>query len=102
MAAAEFNASEYITHHLTHGAKQIGDGGFWTLHFDSLAVSILLGFVGIGFFWWVARGATAGVPGRLQAFVEWMMGFIDNQAKGIFRHGDRNKFVAPLALTVFV
>ena len=101
-AGSEFNATEYISHHLTHGAKQLGDGGFWTLHFDSLAVSILLGLIGIGFFWWVARGATSGVPGRRQAFVEWLITFVDDQAKGIFRHGDRSKFVAPTALTVFV
>jgi len=100
--AAELNPTEYISHHLTHGAKQLGDGGFWTLHFDSLAVSVLLGVAGIGFIWWAARGATAGVPGRRQAFVEWLMTFIDNQAKGIFKHGDRNKFVTPVALTVFV
>ena len=100
--AAELNPTEYISHHLTHGAKQLGDGGFWTLHLDSLAVSVLLGVAGIGFIWWVARGATAGVPGRRQAFVEWLMTFIDNQAKGIFKHGDRNKFVTPVALTVFV
>ena len=101
-AGSEFNATEYISHHLTHGAKQLGDGGFWTLHFDSLAVSILLGLVGIGFIWWVARAATSGVPGRRQAFVELLMGFIDDQAKGIFRHGNRHDFVAPTALTVFV
>jgi F-type H+-transporting ATPase subunit a len=101
-AGSEFNPSEYISHHLTHGAKQIGDGGFWTVHFDSLAVSILLGVIGLGFIWWVVRGATSGVPSRRQAFVELLVGFIDNQAKGIFRHGDRNAFVAPAALTVFV
>jgi F-type H+-transporting ATPase subunit a len=100
--AADFNPTEYISHHLTHGAKQLGDGGFWTIHFDSLAVSILLGVIGLGFFWWVARGATSGVPGRRQAFVEWLMAFVDEQAKGIFRRGDRSKFVAPTALTVFV
>ena len=101
-AGSEFNATEYISHHLTHGAKQVGDGGFWTIHFDSLSVSIVLGLVGIGFIWWVARGATSGVPGRRQAFVELLMGFIDDQAKGIFRHGNRHDFVAPTALTVFV
>jgi F-type H+-transporting ATPase subunit a len=100
--AAELNPTEYISHHLTHGARQLGDGGFWTIHFDSLAVSILLGLVGIGFIWWVARGATSGLPGRRQAFVELLIGFVDDQAKGIFRHGDRNAFVAPTALTVFV
>ena len=101
-AGNEMNPTEYIGHHLTHGTKQFGDGGFWTIHFDSLAVSILLGLVGIGFIWWVVRGATSGVPGRRQAFVEVLVSFIDNQAKGIFRAGDRNQFVAPAALTVFV
>jgi F-type H+-transporting ATPase subunit a len=100
--AAELTPTEYITHHLTHGSKQLGDGGFWTIHFDSLAVAAVLGLVGIGFIWWIVRGATSGVPNRRQAFVELLVGFIDNQAKGIFRHGDRNKFVAPAALTVFV
>ena len=99
---AELTPTQYIAHHLTHGSKQLGDGGFWTIHFDSLAVATVLGLVGIGFIWWVVRGATSGVPNRRQAFVELLVGFIDNQAKGIFRHGDRNKFVAPAALTVFV
>jgi F-type H+-transporting ATPase subunit a len=101
-AGKELNPTEYIGHHLTHGTKQFGDGGFWTINFDSLSVSILLGLVGLGFIWWVVRGATSGVPNRRQAFVELLIGFIDDQAKGIFRHGDRNAFVAPAALTVFV
>jgi F-type H+-transporting ATPase subunit a len=101
-AGSEMNPTEYIGHHLTHDAKAIGDGGFWTLHVDSLSVSILLGFVGLGFLWWIVRGATSGVPNRRQAFVELLFGFVDDQAKGIFKHGDRNKFVTPAALTVFV
>jgi F-type H+-transporting ATPase subunit a len=101
-AGQELNPTEYIGHHLTHGTKQFGDGGFWTINFDSLSVSILLGLIGIGFIWWVVRGATPGVPSKRQAFVELLVGFIDAQAKGIFRHGDRNAFVAPAALTVFV
>ena len=101
-AGNEMNPTEYIGHHLTHGTKQFGDGGFWTLHFDSLAVSILLGLFGIGFIWWVVRGATSGVPNRRQAFVEVLVSFVDDQAKGIFRAGDRHQFVAPAALTVFI
>src|SRR3954466_11590676 len=98
----ELTPTEYIGHHLTHGAHQIGDGGFFTLHFDSIAVAILLGFVGVGFIWWVVRGATSGVPTRRQAFVEVLLDFIDEQAKGIFHHGARHRFVSPLALTVFI
>ena len=101
MAAQYANPSEYIGHHLTFAAKSVGEGGFWTLHLDSIIVGILLGFVGIGFFWWVARGATPGVPTKRQAFVELCFQFIDDSVKGIF-HGDRHQFVAPLALTVFV
>jgi F-type H+-transporting ATPase subunit a len=101
-AGKELNPSDYIGHHLTFFTKPIGDGGFWTLHLDSLLVSILLGFVGLGFIWWVVKGATSGVPGKRQAFVELLFDFIDEQAKGIFHHGDRHRFVAPAALTVFV
>jgi F-type H+-transporting ATPase subunit a len=98
-AASELTPSGYIRHHLT--SFSVGDGGFWSLNVDSIAVSILLGFVGMGFIWWVVRGATAGVPGKRQAAVEWLIDFVDEQAKGIFHHGDRHRFVAPLALTVF-
>ena len=101
-AGKELTPTEYISHHLTHGTAKLGDGGFWTLHVDSLVVSILLGFVGIGFLWWVVKGATAGVPGKRQAFVELLFDFIDEQAKGIFHHGNRHAFIAPAALTVFV
>jgi F-type H+-transporting ATPase subunit a len=102
-AGTEMNPTDYIGHHLTHDARPfLGEGGFWTLHVDSLSVAILLGFVGMGLIWWVVRGATSGVPNKRQAFVELLFGFIDDQAKGIFKHGDRNSFVAPAALTVFV
>lgn len=98
----ELSPTQYIGHHLTHGTAQFGDGGFWTLHFDSIAVAILLGFVGVGFIWWVARGATSGVPGKRQAFVELLFNFVDTQARSIFKHGDHNKFIGPAALTVFI
>ena len=101
MAAHYDTPSEYIGHHLTFFSKPIGEGGFWTLNVDSLVVAVILGFVGIGFFWWVAKGATSGVPTKRQAFVELCFDFIHAQVKGIF-HGDSHKFVAPLALTVFV
>jgi len=102
MAAHYENPSEYIEHHLTFFTKEVGErGGFWTLNVDSIVVALALGFVGIGFFWWVARGATTGVPTKRQAFVELCFDFITDQVKGIF-HGDPHKFVAPLALTVFV
>ncbi len=101
-ADIELTPTEYIGHHLTHGARQFGDGGFWTIHYDSLITAVLLGFVGLGFLWWIVRGATSGVPGKRQAFVELLVGFVNEQARGIFKHGDSDKFLAPAALTVFV
>ena len=93
--------TSYINHHLSFNAYDVG-GGFWTIHLDTLITSLFLGVVAFGFLWWVVRGATSGVPGRRQAFVEILFDFINEQARGIFTHSDTNKFVAPLALTVFV
>jgi F-type H+-transporting ATPase subunit a len=93
--------AKYIEHHLTFDAKVIGDGGFWTLHMDTLIMSWILGIVAFGLVWWVVRGATAGVPGKRQAFVEVLVDFVDSQVKGIF-HGNRHAFIAPTALTVFI
>ena len=101
-AGKELNPTEYIGHHLTHGTKQFGDGGFWTLNVDSLAVSD---------------------PARLRRHRLHLVGGARRdlrraeQAPGVRRaadrlrrrpgeghlpHGDRNAFVAPAALTVFV
>jgi F-type H+-transporting ATPase subunit a len=101
-ASSDLTPSEYIQHHLTFFTKQVGEGGFWSVNLDSLIVSILLGVVGVGVIWWVVRGATSGVPNRRQALVELLIDFVDEQAKSAFSHGDRHRFVAPLALTVFV
>jgi len=101
-AGTELTPTEYIGHHLTFLAEPIGKGGFWTLHVDSLVTAVILGVVGMGFFWWIVRSATSGVPNKRQALVELAFEFIDEQVKGIFTHGDRSKFVAPAALTVFV
>jgi len=98
----ELTPTQYIGHHLAQDAMQFGDGAFWTIHIDSLVVAVLMGMVGIGFVWWIVRGATAGVPNKRQAFVELLVGFVDDQAKGIFKHGDRKKILAPAARTVFV
>jgi F-type H+-transporting ATPase subunit a len=93
--------SEYITHHLTFNSKPVGDGSFWMLNYDSLIMSVILGVLVMGLIWWVARGATSGVPSKGQAFVELVFGFVDEQVKNIF-HGDRHSFIAPTALTVFL
>lgn len=89
----------YIQHHLTFLAKS-GDTPFWTLHVDTLVTSLVLGVIVFGFLYSVVRGATAGVPTKRQAFVELAIDFVNAQARSMF-HGDI-RFLAPLALTVFV
>ncbi len=93
-------ASGYIGHHLTFMTKPLGGGAFWTLNVDTLITALILGVVTFGFMRWVVAGATAGVPGRRQAFIELAIEFVNNQVKDIFHHD--MKFMAPLALTVFV
>ena len=90
------NATEYIVHHLTN--LHVGEG-FWNLHLDSIFYAVTLGVLFAGSFWFAARGATAGVPGRWQNFVEIMVEFVDTQVKDSF-HGS-SKLIAPLALTIF-
>jgi F-type H+-transporting ATPase subunit a len=99
-AGQELNPTSYIQHHLSFFQKPIADGPFWVLHVDTLAVAVLMGMIGMGLLWWFVRGATAGVPNKRQAFAEILIGFIDDQVKGI-HPGDRS-VVGPIALTVFV
>ena len=100
MAAADLTPTSYLGHHLTNRTVALGEGAFWTLNLDTVVTAAFLGIMGFGFLWWVVRGATSGVPGKRQAFVELLVGFVDDQVKSIF-HGNR-AFVAPLALTVGV
>lgn len=102
MSTQELTATEYINHHLTFDVALGGRGDFWALNIDTVIMSIVLGVLALAFMRWVVRGATSGVPNRRQAFVELLVDFVDEQVKGIFTHGDRNSFIAPAALTVFL
>ncbi len=97
----DLTPTDYITGHLTHLAKPLtADGGFWTIHVDTLVTTVIVGVLTFGFLWWVVRGATAGVPGKRQAFVELAVDFVHDQVKSIYHGG--SGLVAPLALTTFV
>jgi F-type H+-transporting ATPase subunit a len=87
------DTTEYIKHHLTHNTS----GG---VNLDTFWISLILGLVFVGVFSYVARKATAGVPGRLQNFVEWILEMINELVKGAF-HAE-SKIIGPLALTIFV
>ncbi len=97
-------ASEYIVHHLQHlqNIKQTSIIDMSVVNYDSVIVSVVVGFLGLFVFWLAARNATSGVPGRFQAAVEMMVEMVDNQAKANIHNAQSRKFIAPLALTVFV
>ena len=100
-AGTELTPTSYIQHHLTFLAKPWGgEGGFWTVHVDTIVTTLILGVLCFGFLWLVTRKATAGVPSKTQAFVELAIDFINDQVKGIYQGG--STLVAPLALTTFV
>ncbi|MDH3209022.1 MAG: F0F1 ATP synthase subunit A [Burkholderiaceae bacterium] len=98
------NASEYIAHHLQHlqNKPQASIVDFSVFNLDSIAFSVLLGVLVCWTLWSVARKVTSGVPGRMQAAVEWLVEMVDNQAKSIVHNARSRKLVAPLALTVFI
>jgi F-type H+-transporting ATPase subunit a len=89
-----------LTHLQNRTPKGVFDLSVFNL--DSLFYAILIGVVGCWLLWRAARKATSGVPGRFQAAVEILVEMVDNQAKGIVHSATSRKFVAPLALTVFV
>jgi F-type H+-transporting ATPase subunit a len=100
-AEQQLDATTYIQHHLTFFAEPVREsGGFWTIHYDTLITSIVLGILALGFLWLVTRKATSGVPSKTQAFVELSVQFVNEQVRSLFHHDYR--FVAPVALTVFV
>lgn len=100
------SAGEYIVHHLTHlnstGHAQKAIIDFSVINLDTVVFSIAMGILGLFVMWRVASKVTSGVPGRLQAAVEIVLEMVATQAKGIIHHEESRKFVAPLALTVFV
>ena len=115
MAGDTLTSGEYIKHHLTnltfgklpdggwgiaHDAAQAKAMGFWAIHVDTMFWSIALGVLFLYLFKKVADQATAGVPGGMQNFVEWLVEFVDTSVRGSF--SGQNNLVAPLSLTIFV
>jgi F-type H+-transporting ATPase subunit a len=94
-------ATEYILHHQTFLSNKAPRGivDFSVINYDTVFFSVLLAVVFLGLFWLVARKATSGVPGKLQNFIEILVGFVDTQVRDTF-HGT-SRLIAPLALTIF-
>ena len=102
-------SGDYIAHHLQNLQVCNVDGQWvWNqcagnpmaLNVDSMFFSVVLGLIFAWVFGRVAKKASKGKPGKMQAFVEIVVDFIDSSVKDTF-HGKSN-LIAPLALTIFV
>ena len=95
------SATEYIKHHITFltNAPPHGILDFAVVNVDSVFFSVLLAVVFFALFYLVARRATTGVPGKTQAFIEWIV----DQVDGFVQQGyqGKSRLIAPLALTIF-
>ena len=79
MASGTLTPSEYIGHHLTFDTKQVGEGAFWMINVDSLAVSLLLGVIVIVMLFLAGAplrqvGVIAGAAASLAALVILVFG----------------------------
>jgi F-type H+-transporting ATPase subunit a len=92
--AAPANATEYIQHHLSH-LRDPGD----SFNLDTFWISAILGLIFLGVFYMASRKATAGVPGKLQNFVEAVMELVNEVVNSAFHA--KSKVIAPLAITIF-
>ena len=102
-------SGDYIAHHLQNLQVCRVDGDWvWNhcagnpmaINVDSMVFSILLGVIFAWIFGGAAKKASSGKPGKMQAFVEIVIDFIDSSVKDTF-HG-KSRLIAPLALTIFV
>ena len=100
-AAETPNLTEYITHHITFltNRQPAGLVDFSVVNFDSVFFSVALAVIFVGMFFFAARRATSGVPGKFQGFIEVVLEFVDSQVKDTFQGTSR--LIAPLALTIF-
>ena len=104
MAVAEDAAggvNEYIKHHLTFLSNRSAHGiiDFSVINLDSVFFSVLLALVFAGVFYFAARRATSGMPGKFQNFVELLVETVNKNVTDSY-HG-KSKLIAPLALTIF-
>ena len=102
-------SGEYIAHHLQNlQACKVDDAWVWNqcagnpmaVNVDSMFFSIFLGLLFVLMFRGPAKKASSKKPGKLQAFVEIVIEFVDSSVKDTF-HG-KSRLIAPLALTIFV
>ncbi len=91
--------TEYIGHHLTHLTVNGREGDFMAFHLDSVFFTLLCAVFFLAVFGVIARRATAGVPGRLQAAAEILVEKTNGVVTETY-HG-KSRLIAPFAITIF-
>ena len=107
------SGTEYVSHHLgfltfgkldghwgfAHSTEEAAAMGFWAINVDTMLISFMLTLGFMGFYYFISRRMTSGVPGLAQNMVEMIVEFVIDSVDGAFHA--KNNFIAPLALTVF-
>lgn len=113
------SGGEYVKHHLgfltfgkhpegyehagewgfAHSAEEATDMGFWSIHVDTMGLSVVTGLIFLGLFRYVSRKVTSGVPGGFQNAIEYVFEMVQNAVATTF-HG-KSAFIGPVALTIF-
>lgn len=94
------SVTQYIVHHLTYNNVVLDRARpFWSVHIDTLVVSIILGAVFLAIFIAAARCARVENPNKFQLLIELIFEMVDNQVHDIYHK--KSKFIGPLALSIF-
>lgn len=97
------SSTEYIMHHLSHNNVAVNgekNSGFWALHIDTFSMSLILGFIFLSIFIYVAKRVKVENPGKLQLFIEIIVEMVEKQVKDIY-HGGKSTLIVPLSITIF-
>jgi F-type H+-transporting ATPase subunit a len=70
-----------------------------TFNIDTILATVAAGLILIGLGLYMIRGASSGVPTKLQLVFETVTDYVDKQVKATI--GDTAPFVVPLAITLF-
>src|SRR6185437_16068686 len=70
-----------------------------TFNIDTILATVAAGLILIGLGLYMIRGASSGVPTKLQLVFETVVGYVDQQVKATI--GNVAPFLVPLAVTLF-
>ncbi len=83
---------------VSHPTVDLGCGYWCTINYDSVISSGLSILITLGAAIFIARRLTSTNPGRLQAIIEWLFGYVRRNT--MENAPDASSFVVPLAATI--